>query len=326
MQNNNNQVVKKESFSAFINSKASQTAIKNTLQDTVKCQRFTASIISAVSVNPALKECDPASVLTGALIGEALNLSPSPQLGHYYLVPFDNKKLKVKQAQFILGYKGYIQLAIRSGQYKAINVIEVREGEYKGLDHLTGEARIEFIENDAERLSKEVVGYYAYIKLVSGFEKSLYWSKEKMLKHANTYSKAFNLESYNKLLKGEIKEADMWKYSSFWYKDVDAMAFKTMIRQIISKWGVMSIEMRDAYTADETYGDSLNNRHYMDAEYRDTDIKSITQEQQAQIKEALAEVKDEPAQPQEQPDNKVNVDDFIKNYNQENNDDVFNNF
>lgn len=322
MQNNNNQIIKKESFSAFINSKGSQQAIKNTLQDTVKCQRFTASIISAVSVNPSLKECDPSTVLTGALIGEALNLSPSPQLGHYYLVPFENKKLGVKQANFILGYKGYVQLAIRSGQYKAINVIEVRDGEYKGLDHLTGEARIEFIENDKERLSKEVVGYYAYIKLTSGFEKSLYWSKEKMLKHADTYSKAFDLKSYSKILNGEIKENELWKYSSFWYKDFDSMAFKTLLRQIISKWGVMSIEMRDAYTADETYGDSLNNRHYMDAEYRDTDIKTITNEQQAQIEEALAEVKEESAQP----DNKVNVDDFIKNNNQENNDDVFNNF
>ena len=322
MQNNNNQIIKKESFSAYINSKGSQQAIKNTLQDTVKCQRFTASIISAVSVNPSLKECDPATVLTGALIGEALNLSPSPQLGHYYLVPFENKKLGVKQANFILGYKGYIQLAIRSGQYKSINVIEVRDGEYKGLDHLTGDAKIEFIENDEERLNKKVVGYYAYIKLTSGFEKSLYWSKEKMLKHADTYSKAFDLKSYSKILNGEIKENELWKYSSFWYKDFDSMAFKTLLRQIISKWGVMSIEMRDAYSADETYGDSLNNRHYMDAEYRDTDIKTITNEQQAQIEEALAEVKEESAQP----DNKVNVDDFIKNNNQENNDDVFNNF
>ena len=322
MQNNNNQIVKKESFSAFINSKGSQQAIKNTLQDTVKCQRFTASIISAVSVNPALKECEPSSVLTGALIGEALNLSPSPQLGHYYLVPFKNKKTGTSQAQFILGYKGYVQLAIRSGQYKAINVIEVREGEYKGLDRLTGEAKIEFIEDDKERLSKEVVGYYAYIKLTSGFEKTLYWSKEKMLKHADTYSQAFSASAYQQIKDGKVSDKDMWKYSSFWYRSFDDMSFKTLLRQIISKWGVMSIEMRDAYTADETYGDSLNNRHYMDAEYKDTDIKAITQEQQAQIKEALAEVKEESAQP----DNNVNVDDFIKNDNQENNDDVFNNF
>lgn len=310
---NNNQVVKKESFSAFINSKASQTAIKNTLQDTVKCQRFTASIISAVSVNPALKECDPATVLTGALIGEALNLSPSPQLGHYYLVPFDNKKLKVKQAQFILGYKGYVQLAIRSGQYKSINVIEVRDGEYKGLDKFTGEAKIEFIENDEERLKKEVVGYYAYIKLTSGFEKSLYWSKAKMLKHADTYSKAFSASVYSQIQNGNIDEKDMWKYSSFWYKDFDSMAFKTLLRQIISKWGVMSIEMRDAYTADETYGDSINDRNYVNADFKTSDLKDIAEEQAKQIEEAKTENKE------------VDVDKFIEKY-EENETEVFDNF
>ena len=313
---NKNQVVKNTnqvSFSAFINSKGSQQAIKNTLQDTVKCQRFTASIISAVSVNPVLKDCDPATVLTGALIGEALNLSPSPQLGHYYLVPFENKKAGIKQAQFILGYKGYVQLAIRSGQYKSINVIEVRDGEYKGLDKFTGEALIEFIEDDTERLNKKIIGYYAYLKLTSGFEKSLYWSKAKMLKHADTYSKAFNASVYSQIQNGNIDEKDMWKYSSFWYKDFDSMAFKTLLRQIISKWGVMSIEMRDAYTADETYGDSINDRNYVNADFKTSDLKDIAEEQAKQIEEAKTENKE------------VDVDKFIEKY-EENETEVFDNF
>lgn len=321
MQNNNNQVIKKESFSAFINNSATQKAIQNTLQDSVKSKKFTASIVSAVTKNKQLQQCDYTSILTGALLGESLNLSPSAQLGQYYLVPFG------KEAVFIVGYRGLVQLAIRSGMYEALNVMEIREGEYKGLDAKSGEAKIEFIQDDVERLKKKVVGYYAYLKLTSGFEKSLYWSKEKMIEHAKTYVKSLGnsgKEKLDKLANGE--KIQITDKDSFWLKDFDQMCCKTLLRQLLSKWGVLSIDLQEAIIKDNTSGLSVADRHYMDAEYRDTDIKSITQEQQAQIKEALAEVKEEPTQPQEQPDNKVNVDDFIKNYNQENNDDVFNNF
>ena len=113
-------------------------AVKNQINQVVggkNGQRFISAIVSAVNTNPTLQECTNQSILSGALLGESLKLSPSPQLGHYYLVPFNDKN-KGKVAQFQMGYKGYIQLAIRSGQYKKINVIAVKEGELAFFDPL----------------------------------------------------------------------------------------------------------------------------------------------------------------------------------------------
>lgn len=237
-------------------------AIKKKINETVggaNGQRFITSILSAVSVNPALQECEHSSIISAAFLGEALKLSPSPQLGQYYMVPFNDNKRGIKVAQFQLGYKGYIQLALRSGYYKDIDVFEVREGEYLGRDKTTGKHKFEFMEDDDERENKSIVGYMAYFEYLNGFTKVLYWSKEKMLRHADKYSQAFSIEatkgkypkvSYADYEAGKVPENEMWKYSSFWYKDFDGMAYKTMLRQLISKWGIMSIEMQEAYTKD----------------------------------------------------------------------------
>ena len=106
------------------------------------------------------------------------------------------------------------------------------------------------IEDDETREETSTIGYYAMFEYQNGFRKTLYWSKKKMLAHANKYSQAFNLEAYKNLQDGKIPQSDLWKYSSFWYKDFDGMAYKTMLRQLISKWGIMSIEMQEAYTKD----------------------------------------------------------------------------
>lgn len=141
--------------------------------------KFITSLISLVSNNPMLAECEHSTILSSALLGESLKLSPSPQLGQYYMVPFNDNKNGRKVAQFQIGYKGYIQLAMRSGQYRDLDVIEVREGEYKGKDAFTGKARVEFIEDDNERLKLPIIGYFAYFELLNGFRKSIYWTKEK---------------------------------------------------------------------------------------------------------------------------------------------------
>lgn len=280
-------------FSAYISSPKVQTSISNTLGDATKTKKFTASIISAVTSNPALKECMPNTIVSAALVGEALNLPPSPQLGRYYIVPYANKnnptildsngypvldaygkEKKAKDGQFILGYKGYIELALRSGQYEDIDAKEVREGEYKGLDDL-GRPVIEFIADDDERLDKPVVGYMAYLILTSGFKKKIYWSKSKMKLHANKYSSAFDLEAYNRIQAGTMPQKDMWKYSSYWYADFDGMAFKTMLRQLISKWGVLSVEMQTAFTKDMAVIDDEGNATYVDNpanEYGDVQV------------------------------------------------------
>ena len=261
----NNLVKKQPAFSVVIQSDMYKKLINNTLGDPKKATRFIASITSAVATNPALQECEPSSIVAGALVGEALELSPSPVLGEYYLVPFKNSKEGVTKAQMQIGYKGYLHLAIRSGQYKDIDVFEIHEGEFKGRDKETGKFKFEFIENEAERLSKPVIGYMGYFELLNGFRKTLYISKEEMEQHANTYSKAFNLEDYKKLQTGQIPEKDLWKYSSFWYKNFDTMAFKTVLRQLISKWGIMSIQLQEAFTKDMAVMKDNGDYEYVDS-------------------------------------------------------------
>lgn len=261
----NNLVKKQPTFSVVIQSDMYKKLINNTLGDPKKATRFIASITSAVATNPALQECEPSSIVAGALVGEALELSPSSVLGEYYLVPFKNSKEGVTKAQMQIGYKGYLHLAIRSGQYKDIDVFEIHEGEFKGRDKDTGKFKFEFIENEAERLSKPVIGYMGYFELLNGFRKTLYISKEEMEKHANTYSKAFNLEDYKKLQAGQIPEKDLWKYSSFWYKNFDTMAFKTVLRQLMSKWGIMSIQLQEAFTKDMAVMKDNGDYEYVDS-------------------------------------------------------------
>ena len=249
MQANNTLVKQKSTFSTFL----TNDAIKRKINETVggkNGQRFITAILSAVGTNPTLQECEHSSILSAALLGEALNLSPSPQLGQYYLVPFNDKKKGCKVAQFQLGYKGYIQLAIRSGYYKKINVLAIKEGELVKYDPLSEEIEVNLIQDDETREQAPTIGYYAMFEYQNGFRKTMYWSKNKMLAHADKYSQAFNKESYEKLLNGQIPSSEAWKYSSYWYKDFDGMAYKTMLRQLISKWGIMSIDMQEAYDKD----------------------------------------------------------------------------
>lgn len=244
----------KPKFSVAIQSDAYKNLINNTLNDPKRASRFIANITSAVSVNPTLQECDAATILSAGLLGEALNLSPSPQLGQFYMVPYEDKKRGCKVAQFQLGYKGYIQLAIRSGQYRKINVLPIKEGELVSFDPMTEEIEVNLIEDDELREKTPTMGYYAMFEYVNGFRKAMYWSYKKMLNHADQYSKAFSKKAYEDLKSGKIPADQAWKYSSFWYKDFDSMAMKTMLRQLISKWGIMSIEMQQALEFDQGVG------------------------------------------------------------------------
>ncbi len=245
-----NEKDKKMSFSNFLTNQF----VKQKITEVVgrDSQKFMTAILSAVTNNSTLQECDQMSILNCAFLGEGLKLSPSPQLGQYYMVPFKDNKKGIKVAQFQLGYKGYIQLAIRSGQYKDIDVIEIREGEYLGRDKYTGKHRFEFIEDEIDREQRRIIGYMSYLEYLNGFTKQLFWTKEKMLNHADKYSQAFNKESYKKLKEGKISQEDMWRYSSYWYKDFDGMAFKTMLRQLLGKWGLMSSnsDIQKAYDND----------------------------------------------------------------------------
>lgn len=237
-------------FSAVISSDNYKKLINNTLRDPKRANRFVASVTSAVSANPALQECDASTIVSSALLGESLELSPSPVLAQFYMVPYKDNKRNRMVAQFQLGVAGYKQLAIRSGQYRDIDAIEIRAGEYKGRDKETGKPVFEFIEDDEVRENTEVIGYLAYFELLNGFKKQVYFSLEKMLNHADKYSKAFSRKKYEELLAGKIPQSEVWKYSSPWYSGFNGMALKTVLRQLLSKWGILSIEMQTAISND----------------------------------------------------------------------------
>lgn len=235
---------KRQSFSVAITTEKYTSMVNRSIRDPKEAKRFISAITSAVAVNPALQECEPSTILAGALLGNSLGLSPSPQLGQYYLVPFKNKakfdragnmiKPETTDAQFVLGYKGYVQLALRSGYYKHLNVIAVKAGELVRFDPLTEEVEINLNPDDLARENSVSIGYLATFEYLNGFRKTIYWSREKMEAHALQYSKGYAAK----------------KGYTFWEKDFDAMAFKTMLRQLISKWGIMSIDLQTAFEQD----------------------------------------------------------------------------
>ena len=251
-------VQKKQGIAGFLASDAVKANVMSVVGEK-DAQRFISSVVSAVQTNPQLAECTNSSILSAALIGHSLKLPQSPQLQMFYLVPFNNKKkikdengrekeIQVKEAVFQLSYRGYLNLAMRSGQYKHIGASDIREGELKSINPITEEYVFDAITDFEKRKTLPVIGYYAYFEMNNGFKKELYWSKEQMDAHAKKYSVSYR--------KG-------WS-SSFWASDFDAMALKTMIRQIVSKWGMMSVEMETAYQNDMAVQDENGNPVYID--------------------------------------------------------------
>lgn len=248
------QVQQKQGINTYLQSEA----VKNNIVSVIgkeESQRFISSVVSAVQTNPQLAECTNSSILSAALIGHSLKLPQSPQLQMFYLVPFNNKKkdakgneTTVKEAVFQLSYRGYLQLAMRSGQYKHIHACDIREGELKSFNPISEEYVFEAITDFEKRNKASVVGYYAYFEMNNGYRKELYWSKEQMEAHAKRYSQSYR--------KG-------WS-NSFWVSDFDAMALKTMIRQLVSKWGIMSVDMETAYQNDMAVQDENGNPVYID--------------------------------------------------------------
>lgn len=240
---------KKPSFTLTLTSESVKRQINNIVGGK-NADKFITSIISAVQTNPALQECENMSIVNAALLGEALKLSPSPQLGQYYMVPFNNTKKGCKEAQFQLGYKGYIQLAIRSGQYKKINVLAIKQGELIKYDPLEETIEVNLIEDEVAREQAPTAGYYAMFEYTNGFRKTLYWSRQKMESHASHYSKGYAAH----------------KGYTFWEKDFDGMALKTMLRQLISKWGIMSIDLQTAIEADQAVIKDDGSKDYVDTQ------------------------------------------------------------
>ncbi|MEC1257688.1 recombinase RecT [Bacillus subtilis] len=183
-----------------------------------RASQFTASILSLYSSENTLQKADPMSVISSAMVAATLDLPVDKNLGYAWIVPYKGR------AQFQLGYKGYIQLALRTGQYKSINCIPVHKGELQKWNPLTEEIDIDF----EKRESESVIGYAAYFELLNGFRKTVYWTKAQVEKHKKKFSK-----------------------SDFgWGKDWDAMALKTVLKSMLSKWGILSVEMQKAVIED----------------------------------------------------------------------------
>lgn len=260
LQNTNGVVSSKPRFATFLADPKIKKLIGDSLQDPKKINNYIASISGAIAVNPSLQECDYFTILTSSLLGESLNLSPSTQLGHYYMVPF-NDKTRGKVATFQIGYHGLLQLAMRSGQYKKINVLAIKEGELKKIDYLSEEIEIDFIEDEETREKTPTTGYYAMFEYLNGFKKMIYWSKKKMQAHAQKYSQGYA---------SDLKNNTNW---TFWSKDFDGMALKTMLRQLISKWGIMSIDLQKAYERDMTFTTEKENPVYFDTAPTETYVE-----------------------------------------------------
>ena len=220
-------------------------AVKKRFEEVLnlKAPQYMSSIVNLVNGDTDLKKCDQMSVIASCMVAATLDLPIDKNLGYAWVVPYGNR------AQFQLGYKGYVQLALRTGQYKAINVIEVHEGELIEWNPLTEELKIDF----SQKKSDAVIGYAGYFELINGFKKSTYWTREQIEKHKQKFSK-----------------------SDFgWKKDFDAMARKTVLRNMLSRWGILSIEMQTAYTADHASikpevvetGDIQANTDYVEADF-----------------------------------------------------------
>lgn len=207
--------------------------IKTRFQEVLgqKAPAFVSSILSACNSNPRLRDADPMSIIASAMIAATLDLPINSNLGFAHIVPYDGK------AQFQMGYKGFIQLAIRSGQYRTMNCAVVYDGEVIENDRITGNLVIDITKKKPQA---KAVGYVGYFKLVGGFEKYLYMTIEEITEHGKKYSASF------KTGKG------------LWIDDFDAMALKTVIKMLLSKWGILSVDMQKAIEVDQAVIEDLD--------------------------------------------------------------------
>jgi len=221
-----------------------------------KANGFITSVLSAVNSNALLKKATPESVYMAAMMAAALDLPVNSNLGFAYIIPYNSKvgDTWVQVAQFQLGYRGFIQLAQRSGQYKTISASPVYEGQLTSQDPLKG---FEF--DWSAKTSDKLIGYAAYFSLINGFEKSLYMSVEELQAHGKRYSKTYE------------------QTSSKWKSDFEAMAKKTVIKRLISTYGPLSVDtqMQKAVIADQAV---IKDSETMDVEYTDAPVTEIPQE------------------------------------------------
>lgn len=224
---------KNASIKVLLESPTIQAKFKNVLKD--KSSGFVSSVLNVVNSNGYLADAQPMSIMTSAMVAATLDLPIDPNLGYAYIVPFNAKNKETgryeKKAQLIIGYKGYIQLAQRSGQYHKLNVAPIPEGAFISWDPLAEELKYDF----TKQISDKVVGYAGYFELLNGFTKTVYWTRDQVEAHRIANNKA----------------KDKRSLSGVWRDNYDAMATKTVLRSMLGRWGILSIEMQNAVSKDE---------------------------------------------------------------------------
>lgn len=212
-----------------------------------KMAQFQSSLLQAIGANEKLQECNGITIIQSALVAASLNLPIDPNLGFAYIIPYKDKK-KGMVAQFQMGYKGFIQLALRSKTIKNLNTIEIREGELVNRDMLTGEIEFAWIDDESMRIKKPVIGYAAFVRTHDGFEKTIYASRESVEAHAKKYSQSYR--------KG-------W---GPWVDDFNSMALKTMVKRLLTTWAQLSVssELANAAKHDQAVIDEEGNLAYLD--------------------------------------------------------------
>jgi recombination protein RecT len=267
----NNQVSKQRPFKDLIGDPKVQERFEKMLGD--NATSFLMSVLNCVQNNERLAQAEPQSILMASAVAGTLNLPIDPNLGQAYIIPY-NVKIKEKgqpdrwetRAQFQIGYKGLIQLGHRSRQFLGLNATEVREGEFKGVDRMTGKMDFEWIQDDDEREELPIIGFLAYFKLTNGFEKSFYMTNKKMNAHAKKYSKTYG------------------QGFSQWTNDFVGMGKKTVLKLLIDKYAPKSVEMQKAITNDQGVFDQDGNMKYLDnGSNEPIDLEKYYQEQRQKI-------------------------------------------
>lgn len=250
---------------------------------------FVNNVTALVTNNAMLQDCEPMPLMFTALKATALELPLDPNLGFAYIIPYKNGRTGKTDPQFQIGYKGFIQLAIRSGQFEDINVRDVRDGEIIGEDFLSGKLQFRMLREN--RKQAKVIGYVSYFKLLNGFSKMAYWTVEELYQHAGKYSQTYSADKR------------YGKKSSRWSIDFDAMARKTALKLLISKYAPLSVEMQNAIKYDQATvinenGDARyvdNQEQAMSGDERLDEIARKEAEMEAQQAYEEAEVVEETA-------------------------------
>lgn len=221
-----------------------------------KAPQFMTSVVNAVRANDALQKCESQSIISSALVAATYDLPIDSNLGFSALVPYYDSNSKTFKAQFQMMYKGFVQLAIRSGAYENMNVSEVYEDELVSFNPITGELQLvkDFSKCTQRREGQKdkIVGYYAWFKLLTGFKKELFMTTEECRNHAMQYSASYK------------RDLEKNKTSSKWSTDFEAMAKKTVLKLLLSRWGVLSVDMQRAIIDDQKVFDDNGEGNYLD--------------------------------------------------------------